>query len=62
MLNSKKKISCPRPIKDLKGNFINDFNLKKFSIFSFSMENQRKIGHQKIVLLLENTRKFSFNK
>ena len=43
MLNSKKKkISCPRPIKDLKGNFINDFNLKKFSIFSFLNGKSKK--------------------
>ena len=43
MFNSqKKKINCPEPISDKKGNLINNFKFKKFSIFSFLKGKSKK--------------------
>ena len=43
MFNSqKKKINCPEPISDKKGNLINNFKCKKFSIFSFLKGKSKK--------------------
>ena len=37
LMNHSKKfgVECPEPLKDIKGNFINSIESKKFSIFTF---------------------------
>lgn len=54
LMNHTKKfgVKCPEPLEDIKGNFINSIESKKFSIFTFLDGCSKKDGLVRYVLKL----------